>query len=136
MGYTYIRIADGGDKNPNNRNVRWSPGGGASGECSNCLPPGQTIKIDNKSYNTIKDFSIRGGRYGVYIFRSTAHDNIIEDCYITSGTIRVGVASGAYNNVIRNNKMVAAILGFDKYTYGPYETYDNYTYNYTGDWDY
>ena len=22
------------------------------------------------------------------------------------------------------------------YTYGPYETYDNYTYNYTGDWDY
>ena len=67
-GYTYIRIADGGDKNPNNRNIRWSAGGGNSGFCSNCYPPGQTIKMDNVSYNTIRDLSIRGGRYAVFIY--------------------------------------------------------------------
>ncbi len=117
-GMTYISIEDGGDGNPNNRNVRSSPGGGHLGNCWNCWPPGQAVLINDVSYNTIKDFVIRGARYSVFIRGSGAYNNIIEDSKLMNGQGRIWLVDGTHDNIIRNNDMENNMLGFEDYPPG------------------
>ncbi|MCP4989911.1 MAG: DUF1565 domain-containing protein, partial [Colwellia sp.] len=115
---TYIRIEDGGDSNPNNRSVRSSPG---NERCFNCFPLGQAIELKSQSYNTIKDFLIRGARIGVVMRREGSHHNIVEDCEILTGLGRIHVRNSAHDNIIRNNDLYNNMLGFDEYPPGPWE---------------
>ncbi len=115
---TYIKIVDGGDSNPNNRSVRSSPG---NESCFNCFPLGQAIGLDNQSYNTIKDFSIRGARIGVVMWHENSHHNIVEDCEILTGLGRIHIRNDAHDNTIRNNDLYNNMLGFDEYSPGPWE---------------
>ncbi len=116
-GRTYIKIVDGGDSNPNNRSVRSSPGNVAS---LNAFPLGQVIELYAQSYNTIKDFSIRGARIGVVMRNTGSHHNIVEDCEILTGTGRVHIRNSAHDNIIRNNDLYNNMLGFDEYPPGPW----------------
>jgi len=124
----YMRILDGGDTDPNNRNVRTDDGRG-EGDAGgiNGLDPGQAIEIESQSYITISDFEIRGSRIGVFMWRVDSHHNIVEDCLFYGGIGRVQISLDAHDNIIRNNTMYNGMESYDEYQPHPFEKYASLT---------
>src|SRR3989344_2717527 len=112
-GTTYIRFKNG--DNPATRNVRSSPG--PTG-CFNCWPMSAGVRIEDKSYVNVKNFTIRGAQFGITIKGANALGNVIESNRIMNGFGRVFIALGAHDNVVRNNKLELNQFGSTGYVSG------------------
>ncbi len=93
---TYLRLARGVD--PRERDVAISPGG-------------PVVTIDNASHIVLRGLEIARGEVGVTIQGGQANHNLVEDCRITHGRIRVLVANKASHNTIRNCHIAMAFAG-------------------------
>ena len=111
-GTTYIRFRDG--KNPNNLKLYSSVGAvnkyGVPNPQNLPMNEGATIKIENKSYITIKGFKLDGSQNGVLILGKNSSHNLIEDNDIANGQRRVFIAKNAHHNYIKNNKLHMRLL--------------------------
>lgn len=126
-GVTYIRFKDG--QNPNEMNVRSSPGGP---DCDNrikndfvfCPIKGSAILIQNKSNIILKDFLIRGARYSVEMIGPDSYNNVIDSNHMMNGNGRVYLGYGAHDNNISNNKM--ELNPFGAFNPGPWKVKEGY----------
>ncbi len=96
MGITYLRLANGVD--PRQHEIAISDGGAV-------------ITIDNASYIHLKGLAIRNGETGIGISGEEALHNMIDDCYLTHGRVRVNITDGASYNTVSNNHMTMGFLG-------------------------
>ena len=103
----FIRFRDG--RNPNGLNIRVAPNRDGS-ETSDLDKPALTII--GKSYVTWRNFKMRGSIGCIDMEGATAHDNTIEGNYLAGGVIRILLAGGAFNNLIRSNYLTTDYYGF------------------------
>ena len=114
-GIAYLRFRNG--DNPVSRNVRVSPGP----TTKNASAAGAAITIRNKSFITVRGFTIRGARNAVLIHGTAsgsttqAASNIIEQCVLLHGDRRVRFSGNAVNNIARNNYMEMRSVGIGTY---------------------
>lgn len=112
-GTTYLRFRNG--DNPNSKNIRVSPG--PSSQFAS--PNGAAVTIRNKSFITVRGFTMRGARNAVLIHGTSASNqaayNIIEQNQLFHGNMRVRLSGNAVNNHIRNNYMEMRSLGIGTY---------------------
>lgn len=112
-GVTYIRFRNG--DNPNTREIRVSPGPYSQFS----LPKGACATIKNLSYYTLAGFVMRGARNSVILLGTDPDNktinNIIENCELLHGNMRVRISGGANYNIIRKNHMEMKSLGVDDY---------------------
>jgi hypothetical protein len=114
-GVTYIRYRNG--DNPNLKNLRTSPGqlNRSSG------PFGAGVTIDGKSYNTIRDFEIRGAQNAVLIKGTTAlpaNFNRVENNRLLNGRTRIYLFGQVASTVIQGNRMEMKAIGTEAYGSG------------------
>ena len=96
LGDLYLRLRGGED--PSGRVVRISPGCTGSLTCAG-------FTLEDKSYVTVRNFTIRAARYAVYILGSGSRHNVIEGNVMPSGQKRVYLRDGAALNEVRGNEM-------------------------------
>ena len=89
-GLVYLRFRDRDD--PNEKQLRAAPAGGG-------------VHIEDQSYIVLRDLMIRGGENCVLITGPKATHNVVENCCLLNGAMRVRVTNGAAHNTIRENEM-------------------------------
>jgi len=114
-GTTYCRFADNTD--PSTHSVRVSPGPTSK----NASPQGACVTIRNIGYNTIQGFNMRGARHAVLIHGNDslnpAQSNILKNCFLYHGIMRVRLSGNTKNNYIVSNYM--EMRSFDVSAYLP-----------------
>lgn len=93
---TYLRLADGVD--PREQTVEISPGGAV-------------VHIDGGSHIILRGLEITNGEIGVQVSGATAQHNLIEDCYISHGRVRVMINSRASHTTVRDCHIAMAFIG-------------------------
>jgi len=112
-GYTYVRFRNG--EHPSAYGVRVSPGP----DSQFSLPKGACMTLKNVSYITVQGFRMRGARNAVLIMGTDSNNNstnnIIDECELLNGNMRVRFSGAAHNNIITNNYMEKHSLGIDAF---------------------
>lgn len=103
---TYLRLRYGGD--PNGLNIRIAPNVAALR--TDMGSP--AFLIYNKSYLTFRNLMIRDTFGCIDIDGSSGSHNIIESNYLANGYARVRFATGAHDNIVRNNEITADYFGY------------------------
>ncbi len=106
-GTTYLRFRN--QENPTGMNVR-------------AAPAGAVLDFNGKNYITVQDVHVQGGQYQVW-FHGGATGNIINQCSLIHGQHRV-LHENATNNTVTNSKLVYQGIGFQTYTPGDWNTFN------------
>jgi len=112
-GYTYVRFRHGDD--PVTRHVRVSPGPFSQFS----FPRGACITLKNVSFIKVQGFRMCGARNAVLIMGTDSYNNstnnMIDECCLMNGNMRVRFSGAAHNNLIINNYMEKHSLGIDRF---------------------
>lgn len=95
-GVTYLRIAGGA--HPRDHAVSISPGGAV-------------IHIQQASHVHLRGLNIERGELGVHVEGANARHNVIDDCHIRHGRIRVLISYKAAHTTVKNSHLDIAFYG-------------------------
>ncbi len=105
-GITYLRIAGGA--HPRDHAVSISPGGAV-------------IHIDQASHVHLRGLNIERGELGVHVEGARASHNVIDDCHIRHGRIRVLISHKAAYTTVKNSHLDIAFFGTRPGAWGGHE---------------
>jgi len=102
---TYLRLRDGSD--PNGLNIRCA----RNAETFTTSISAPTVRIEDKSYITWTNVSLKGGFTGFYLWGTNTHHVAIEGNYISGGYERVHFRGGPHDNLVRTNFLTTDYYG-------------------------